>query len=76
MTWNYRIVQHEPVNKFVGIYFDIAEVYYDDAGNIKNYAKGVSPQGDTPEELKSDLQMMLEAFDHPILTITDLPKSE
>lgn len=76
MSWNYRVVKHvvpqsgwthaEPQKD---TYFRIHEAY-DEDGSDKPHSitkEDVSPHGDTPEELKADLQMMLEACQKPVL---------
>ncbi len=72
MSWNYRIV------KTSGGY-EIFEVYYKTSkkGKCKIEATSmdeISPYGESPEELKEDLKMMLEAFDRPILNQKKLDK--
>ena len=60
MTWNYRIVE-ETIrgNK----YYQIKEVYYDKQDNIIAFSKeAISPGGETLEDLRKDLEFMLEAF--------------
>lgn len=81
MSWNYRVVKHTcPVDGFV--YFDIREVYYGKnrlvLSSLGNRGKGLSwtvdskpPVGDTPDDLKADLNMMLRAFDLPVLEEKD-----
>ena len=58
------------------VWYAIHSVTYDDDGNIIGWTKvqehdlGVSvcdPRGDTPEELKSDLELMMLATTKPIL---------
>lgn len=75
--WQYRVVKHTcPVDRFV--YFDIREVYYGKSrlvlSSLGNRGKGLSwtkdskpPVGDTLDELKADLKLMLKAFDLPVL---------
>ncbi len=58
MTWNYRAVEKQ----FKGeSYYEIHEVFYDDKGNIENMSIDPDiPVGDTLDELKKSLEMMLE----------------
>lgn len=65
MTWTYRVVKHTlGDDRFV--YFDIREVYRN--GNALSWTKESKPPvGDSPEELKADLNMMLQALRRPVL---------
>ncbi len=80
-TWRYRVVKHtDEENGFV--WFDIREVYSGENELMLsapgNRGVGVSwsadskpPVGDTLEDLKADLQMMLKACDLPVLEERD-----
>jgi hypothetical protein len=74
MHWNHRVVRHHTKN-IMGdpdVGYAIHEVYYDDDGSIRGMTQdAVSPYGDTPEELKDDLERMLEAISKPILDFDD-----
>jgi len=67
MTWNYRIFRHTEKDGYT--WYAIHECYYDDDGNVEGYTQGPDyPQGETVEELKTDLEYMLnDAFSQPIL---------
>jgi len=48
------------------------EVYYDDAGKPTNITRDpVAPGGDTLEEVRSDLEHMLDALKKPVLNYDD-----
>ncbi len=47
--------------------FGIHEVYYDPKFGTDTWTGNCSPGGETLEELKSDLKLMLEALDRPVL---------
>lgn len=69
--WGYRVVKHtdsvfsvfdEPY-----VYFDIREVYRNGDKGLSWTKESKPPIGDTPDELKADLEMMLRACDLPVL---------
>ena len=64
MSWNYRVMKHTiaaPSNS--NDWFGIHEVYYDEDGAITMYSSDpMSPMGETEEELKSDIDKMMDAF--------------
>ena len=68
MSWNYRVVQHKD-EPFKGIpqddWYGIHEVYYD--GDDKPKSVTVHPFGLNVEELRSCIDMMLSAFEKPVL---------
>lgn len=66
-TWNYRVVQSED-----GAYH-MREVYYTN-GVPNSWTEPVATPYDyydDAEELRSDLEAMLRAFDRPLLTVVD-----
>jgi hypothetical protein len=68
-TWEYRMVQ---INKD---WLSIHEIYYDDEGVINGWIEEASsPGGETTDELKSDLTLMMTALYKPVLLKEDLPK--
>lgn len=69
MSWNYRVcldTKQLPV-------FSIREVYYRDDGSVQGWTS--IPRdltGDSPEEIKADLELILQdTFNRPVLDITD-----
>lgn len=70
--WNYRILKH-------GDTYAIYEVYYEHQhprGTVEAPVphscteNPVAPLGEgSPEELRRDMEMMLRAFDHPVLNL-------
>jgi hypothetical protein len=61
MFWNYRVLEHDKM-------FYIHEVYYNDNGDITAISEDpMHPHGETPEELKNDLEYFCQAFKRPIL---------
>lgn len=63
--WNYRILRKVYEGEE---HFSLHEVYYDDDSNPNACSiDPVSPFGETPEELKKDLELMIRAFDKPIM---------
>lgn len=74
MSWNYRVFKHVYKDEE---YFQVHEVFYDDQGNIQGWsAEEVAALGSNPTELRSDLGMMLQALDRPILDAKELEKEK
>ena len=79
MTWNYRLVKHDdtPPKSKSGkyVYYGLHEVYYNDDGSIYMYAPDPDVVGDSIEEIRESLEMMLrdvERSKDDILTDTEL----
>lgn len=66
--WNYRVFHEVCHGENV---YSIIECYYDSQGKATMRSDAHSAHGETPEELKEDLQRMLRAFDKPTLTEAD-----
>jgi hypothetical protein len=64
MTWNYRAFKENGE-------LTIREVYCDDDKAHSYTVKPVRPSGETEEELRKDLSLMLLALDKPVLTDKD-----
>lgn len=61
MTWNYRAIKETCEGEEV---YRVYEVYYDKEGEIEGWtAKPTYPQGETLDELRSGLIMMLRDVD-------------
>ena len=63
MSWNYRIIKH-------GSWYGIRDVYYDENGKPDSW--GVGPPdvaASNLDSLKSELELILRAFDKPVLVI-------
>ena len=69
MTWNYRVVKEECQGSTTGELLRIKEAYYDeDKKNPSSLTvEAVYAQGETLEELKEDFNLMLKAFDKPVI---------
>lgn len=67
MYWNYRIIEkyHKDTDSTT---YHIHEVFYDSKGNIEAWTEPIEPMGETLEELRSDMNLMLLAFEKPVLT--------
>lgn len=76
MSWNYRVVkQHfkETGEDFFGIH----ETYYDDNGNVKSITvNSVRLIDNSLEKLRHSCQMMLSAFENPVLNYEDFKLRE
>lgn len=68
MQWNYRVIKRMGVNEH---YFRIHEVYYVNGSPNLVTAGPSIPVGDTPEELRAELDLMIGAFDLPVLNFED-----
>ena len=67
--WNYRMIRHLEKDS-PGFYFQIHEIYYDKKGKPHMWsAEPMSPGGDTPIELGSDVSLMFAAVTQPALQI-------
>lgn len=65
MTWNHRVVRSlvagEP-------FFEIREVYYTESGEVCSMtAEGVSPCGDSVEELFEEIERFIRARERPVI---------
>jgi len=79
--WKYRVMKRVfDCEEFYGIY----EVFYNKKGEIKSHStEPVEPHGNTLEELKQDIEWMLEAtkkevldYDHIVFYEDDLYEDE
>lgn len=72
MGWNYRIAKRiyktpEPEEEFF-----ILEIWYDKNGNINGWSEiEWPPHGPSLEVVRTDLELMLKAFDEPIVNMED-----
>lgn len=71
MTWEYRVVKHICGDWESLPWFTIYEVYHNGNDELSWTVKSKAPIGDSPDELRVDLKMMLRAFDLPILEEKD-----
>jgi hypothetical protein len=66
--WNYRLMLAENGE------WHLREVYYDADDNVVGWtANPAAPWGETADEIASVMRLMLEAFDRPPLTESELP---
>ena len=77
-TWNYRVCT-TPYVDGGDVSYEIVEVYYGNDGKIEGWSEGACGYGDTLEDLRSDLLLMLEALDRPAVTrhgstLVEVPK--
>lgn len=71
--WNYRVVRVEEEEYDS---YQLYEIYYDDDGKIEYMTENaMQPYGESIEELRSDLEFMMEALRHPALDMKELEKS-
>ena len=63
-TWEYRVEE-----RVVGDnrWYEIIEVYYE-KGKAVGTSDAVHPTGDSVEDLRKDLELMLRALDKPVIT--------
>ncbi len=70
-SWDYRFVRRV-VDEEETVH--IHEVYYDEAGRITMWSQeSVAPQGEDPDGLVADLELMAEAAEKPVLDHAELP---
>jgi hypothetical protein len=67
-TWNHRVMKR--VTKY-GTYYGVHEVYYDSEGKVEGYTAPVSVVGESIEEIKQYLEMILNCLDKDILDYDD-----
>ena len=66
--WNYRIVNDNG-------FYTIREIYYNKNNRIEAISiNPMHPSGTNPISIKEDINLMLKAFDKPILTIQEINK--
>lgn len=66
-TWEYRVVKHTCEDDGY-THFAIYEVY-SNGGKLSWTVDRKTPCGDSLDELKADLKMMLKACDRPVLEL-------
>lgn len=67
--WNYRVVKNKDN------IFSIREVYYNEDGNVKLWSGTPEAlESDDVEQLKSEVEYILKAFDTPVLNEEVLKK--
>ncbi len=86
MTWNYRVFKKNSVSPSgeKSFYYEIHEVYYkkhiDDIPSFDDIdyisVDSISPQGETEEELRLDLDIMQKAFNLPTVDFDELYKNK
>jgi len=65
MGWNHRVMKHKDGEDD---FFQIHEVYYDKNGKVDGYtANGTSAGGNSLDELRSELQRMIDSLDKDVL---------
>jgi uncharacterized OB-fold protein len=82
--WNYRVIRrdYKSANGTIESVVTIHEVYYDDKGVINAWSEDpMSPNGSSLEadeqnalkELSGDIDLMLQAFNRPVINYDELP---
>lgn len=76
-TWDYRVAKVHPKPFEPDVdgcscqpddFFVLIEQYYDDEGEPYGWGRA-TPYGDTLEELRADLELMLRALDRPVVEV-------
>ena len=69
-SWEYRVVEKVSSRPHMddAIWYEIIEVYYDDEGKIDGTSDAVYPVGDSVEDLRKDLELMLRATNKPVIS--------
>lgn len=65
--WNYRVVRQ--TGEGMGVMYGIHEAYYDGEKIVGVSEFPTEVWGESPEELKADLERMMLALDKPIIDI-------
>ena len=62
--WNWRVARcsDDDGNEW----YRVIEVYYDTDGEVAGWGPPVAPIGNTVEDLRGELDLMMQAFDRPI----------
>ena len=72
-TWNYRVLSQKNGTETV---YSIHQVFYDPADNVTDYVKvPICLISTDLEDMIEDMQLALEAFDQPTLSIEELDES-
>jgi hypothetical protein len=67
--WNYRVVRKEGA-------LAIHAVYYDDSGEVEGWSeRPFSPVAESCDELRTNLELMLEALGKDVLNIESFRRS-
>lgn len=79
--WNHRVVRSkftgQPSESTEEYEYTIREVYYNDMGEIVGITENaMSPYGETPEDLKLQLERMLKACEKDILIEEEIKYGE
>ena len=65
-SWNYRVIKS--TNDIGETCYQIHEAFYNENGELALITENpVSPAGEPLDELKRDLEMMIEDLKHPVL---------
>jgi hypothetical protein len=73
VSWNHRIIRYTDGEGTT--HFGIHEVYYGSGGEPEMYTENpVAPYGESLDELRRDIEHMMGAFNHPVLTDADFKK--
>jgi hypothetical protein len=70
--WNYRVVMH--AERAGHHWYAVHEVYYAVDGTLAAYRDQHTPVGNDPDDLRGELELMLGAFDRPVIEEDDLPR--
>lgn len=68
--WDFRLIQY-PRNEWGELYYEVSEVYYNDAGEPYGYCKAIAG-ADTIENTALYIKLMQEALTLPPLKTTDI----
>lgn len=62
--WNHRVIK---ISDPAGEWFQVHEVFYENDKAVSFTDQAVAPSGETPAELRRELEQFLRALDLPIL---------
>ena len=73
--WNYRVIKS---GQDTDTFFSVQEVYYSEGEEEKNYSHTLdcTPNGNSIDELKTQLERMLKSLDKPVLDEIPVEEAE
>ena len=73
--WNYRVIKS---GQDTDTFFSVQEVYYGEGDNEKDYSHTLdcTPNGNSLDEVKTQLERMLKSLDKPILDEIPVEEAE
>lgn len=67
--WNHRVIRYKDAAAEGGYYYSVCEVYYGENGIPMSWSEHADVGGDSLDEIKSALVMILGCLKYPIMEI-------